>query len=86
MKDKTKDTYIEPNFEKILRDINLNTNECEVLYNLGGQEVVKKDGKYFLSSSINPNISKEISRESAQELWDIYNLNSKSKDNNVIEW
>lgn len=86
MKKHTNDMYFEPNLDKILRNININTNECEVLYSLGDQEVLKKDGKYFLSASKNPNISKEITRDSANELWEIYNLNCKlSKDNNITE-
>lgn len=86
MKKKVNDRYFDSNCDKILRDININTNECEVLYSLGKQEVLKRDGKYFLSSSRNPNISKEISRESANELWDVYNLNCKfNKNNNIKE-
>ena len=38
---------------------------------MGGQEVVKRDGRYFLEYPFDASFSKEITRETANELWDV---------------
>lgn len=43
-------------------------NDVEVMFTFGQQEIVKQDDKYFLGNVINPNITKEITRETAYEL------------------
>lgn len=85
MKNKTNDEFYETDYNKILKSLDDTFYNCEVLYNLGEQEVIKKEGKYFLSSTINPNIQKEISRKSALELGTISNSNNQSKNNYFYE-
>lgn len=83
---KTNDVYKNCNMEDILNSINIGCDSCEVLYNLGGQEVIKRDGKYYLESCFKPNISKEITRDAANELWNVYTLGrKKSNGDNIFE-
>ena len=49
------------------------SSDTEVMFTLGNQEVVKQNDKYFLNNAINPNISKEITRDTAYELMQISN-------------
>lgn len=82
---KTSGVYENSSMEEILNNINLGCSSCEVLYNLGGQEVVKRDGKYYLESYPSSSVSKEITREAANELWNVYTLGKKQDSNNIYE-
>lgn len=55
----------------LLNSIPNMSSDTEVMFTLGEQEVVKQQDKYFLGNAINPNISKEITRETAYELMKI---------------
>lgn len=50
----------------------------EVLYTFGDQEIVKDNGKFYLSNTINPYYNKEITREMATEIWQSCNMKSRS--------
>lgn len=50
----------------------------EVLYTFGEQEIVKDNGKFYLSNTMNPYYNKEITREMATEIWQSYNMKSRS--------
>lgn len=50
----------------------------EVLYTFGEQEIVKDNGKFYLSNTINPRYNKEITREMATEIWQSHNMKSRS--------
>ena len=71
--------------EDILKNLTVRETSCEVLYNMGGQEVVKRDGKYFLEYPFDASFSKEITRETANELWDVYILGEKTKQRKIYE-
>lgn len=85
MKNKTNEEIEELNWKNILDKVDVECNSCEVLYNMGDQEVIKKDGKYFLSSTFNSNIFKEITRDDALELESIYDLKNKCKSDNFFK-
>lgn len=50
----------------------------EVLYTFGNQEIVKEEGKFYLAHTIYPNNLKEISRETATEMWQTYNMKERA--------
>ena len=50
----------------------------EVLYTFGEQELVKDNGKFYLSSTLYPNCNKEITREMATEIWQSCNMKQRS--------
>lgn len=49
----------------------------EVLFTFGDQEILKENGKFYLSNTINPYYNKEITRESATELWQSHNMKQR---------
>lgn len=49
----------------------------EVLYTFGNEEIVKENGKYYLSHTMYPSQNKEISRETATEMWQSFNMKSR---------
>lgn len=59
---------------------NYQDKECftEVLYTFGEQEIIKDNGKFYLSNTINPYYNKEITREMATEIWQSCNMKSRS--------
>ncbi len=71
--------------EDILKNLTIRETSCEVLYNMGGQEVVKRDGRYFLEYPFDASFSKEITRETANELWDVYILGEQMKQRGIYE-
>lgn len=71
--------------EDMLKNLTIKGTSCEVLYNMGGQEVVKRDGRYFLEYPFDASLSKEITRETANELWDVYILGEKTKHKEIYE-
>ena len=50
----------------------------EVLYTFGTEEIVKDNGKFYLSSTIYPVKNKEITSAMATELWQSHNMKSRS--------
>lgn len=50
----------------------------EVLYTFGEQEIVKDNGKFYLSNTFYPNCNKEITREMATEIWQSCNMKERS--------
>lgn len=50
----------------------------EVLYTFGDQEIIKDNGKFYLSNTINPYYNKEITREMATEIWQSCNMKPRS--------
>ena len=50
----------------------------EVLDTFGDQEIIKDNGKFYLSNTINPYYNKEITREMATEIWQSCNMKPRS--------
>jgi len=61
------------------------SSDTEVMFTLGEQEIVKQNDKYFLGNAVNPNISKEISRDTAYELIQIKNQQKKKTNIKFFE-
>lgn len=59
---------------------NYKDKECftEVLYTFGDHEIIKDNGKFYLSNTINPYYNKEITREMATEIWQSCNMKPRS--------
>ena len=79
----TKEMYTD--MEEMLKGLTFRETSCEVLYNMGGQEVVKREGRYFLEHPFDASYSKEITREAANELWDVYILGEQMKQKEIYE-
>lgn len=77
-KEKVMDNYIPIDPLKYLKEFEYEDVSKEVLCTLGNEEIIKEDGKYYLANTINPRYSKEISRESATEIWQSYNNKKRS--------
>lgn len=77
-KEKVMDNYIPIDPLKYLKDFDKEDISKEVLCTLGNEEIVKENGKYYLANTINPRYSKEITRESATEIWQSYNNKKRS--------
>lgn len=67
----------------LLENIPNIASDTEVMFTLGEQEVVKHNDKYFLGNAVNPNITKEITRDTAYELMKI---NEQRKNKNIIKF
>lgn len=50
----------------------------EVIYTFGEQEIVKDNGKFYLSNTVYPMCNKEITREMATEIWQSCNMRERS--------
>ena len=50
----------------------------EVIFTFGNEEIVKENGKYYLENTRFPSINKEITMETATEMWQSYNMKSRS--------
>ena len=70
--------YIPEDPLKFLKAYDTGESFTEVLYTFGEQEIVKDNGKFYLSNTINPYYNKEITREMATEIWQSYNMKSRS--------
>lgn len=77
-KEKVMDNYIPLDPLKYLKDFDKEDISKEVLCTLGNEEIVKENGKYYLANTINPRCFKEITRESATEIWQSYNNKKRS--------
>ena len=49
----------------------------EVLFTFGEEEIVKDSGKYYLASTKFPEVNKEISMETATEMWQSFNMKTR---------
>ena len=70
--------YIPDDPLDFLKAYDMGESFTEVLYTFGEQEIIKDNGKYYLASTIYPNNNKEITREMATEIWQSYNMKSRS--------
>lgn len=77
-KDKSNEEYIPEDPLVFLKSFEGLQEDREVLCTLGDEEIIKDDGKYYLSNTLNPRYSKEITRESATEIWQSYNNKKRS--------
>ena len=48
------------------------------MFTMGEQEIVQDDGKFYLCHTMYPNVSKEISKAAATEMWQTYNMKERS--------
>ena len=77
-KDKVMDEYIPIDPLQFLSEYKEEESLREVMFNMGEQEIVQDDGKFYLCHTMYPNVSKEISKETATEMWQIYNNKERS--------
>lgn len=77
-KEKVMDNYIPLDPLKYLKEYEEEDISKEVLCTLGSEEIVKENGKYYLANTVKPWLSKEITRESATEVWQSYNNKKRS--------
>lgn len=61
-----------------LKNCEVQESFTEVLYTFGDQEIIKDNGKFYLSNTINPYYNKEITREMATEIWQSCNMKPRS--------
>ena len=77
-KDKVMDEYIPIDPLQFLSEYKEEESLREVMFTMGEQEIVQDDGKFYLCHTMYPNVSKEISKETATEMWQIYNNKDRS--------
>lgn len=77
-KEKMYEEYIPEDPLLVLKKYEETESFRQVLYTFGEQEIVKENGKYYLAHTIYPKMSKEISRETATEMWQSYNMKERS--------
>ena len=77
-KDKVMDEYIPIDPLEFLNNYKEEESLREVMFNMGEQEIVQDDGKFYLCHTMYPNVSKEISKDTATEMWQIYNNKERS--------
>ena len=77
-KDKVMDEYIPIDPLQFLSEYKEEESLKEVMFTMGEQEIVQDDGKFYLCHTMYPNVSKEISKETATEMWQIYNNKDSS--------
>lgn len=70
--------YIPEDPLQVLKSYQEHESFKEVLYTFGTEEIVKDNGRFYLSSTIYPSKTKEISREMATELWQSCNMKQRS--------
>ena len=71
------DEYIPKSPLEILKNFEEKEDAKEVLFTFGNEEIVKDNGKYYLSHTKYPSLNKEISMETATELWQSYNMKER---------
>ena len=77
MKVKNIEEYIPKSPLELLKDFKETESEKEVLFTFGNEEIVKANGKYYIENTRYPSVNKEITIESATELWQSYNMKSR---------
>ena len=77
-KDKLMDEYIPLDPLAVLNEFKEEESLKEVMFTMGEQEIVQDDGKFYLCHTVYPNVSKEISKETATEIWQTYNMKDRS--------
>ena len=50
----------------------------EVLFTFGNEEIIKENGKYYLANTKYPSVNKEISMQTATEMWQSFNMKTRS--------
>lgn len=76
-KDKVMDEYIPIDPIAFLQEMPEQEIGREVVYTFGEQEIIKDDGKFYLAHTIYPNVTKEISKQTATEMWQSYNMKDR---------
>ena len=77
-KDKVMDEYIPIDPLAFLSSMEEENIAREVIYTFGEQEIIKDDGRFYLAHTLYPNVTKEISKEVATEMWQSYNMKDRS--------
>ena len=77
-KDKLMDEYVPIDPLTFLSEFKEQESLREVMFTMGEQEIVQDDGKFYLCHTVYPNVSKEISKDTATEMWQIYNNKERS--------
>ncbi len=77
-KDKVMDEYIPIDPLQFLSEYKEEESLREVMFTMGEQEIVQDDGKFYLCHTMYPSVSKEISKDTATEMWQIYNNKERS--------
>ena len=54
-----------------------NNIEDDSLENESNEEIVQEDGKFYLCHTMYPSVSKEISKATAAEMWQTYNMKER---------
>ncbi len=76
-KDKVMDEYIPIDPLTFLNEFKPEESLREVMFNMGEQEIVQEDGKFYLCHTMYPSVSKEISKATAAEIWQTYNMKER---------
>jgi len=76
-KDKVMDEYIPIDPLAYLSEMGEQEHTREVIYTFGEQEIIKDDGKFYLAHTLYPNVTKEISKQTATEMWQSYNMKDR---------
>ena len=76
-KDKVMDEYVPVDPLMFLSEFQEQESLKEVVYTFGEQEIIKDDGKLYLCHTIYPNVSKEISKQAATEMWQSFNMKER---------
>lgn len=76
-KDKVMDEYIPLDPLAVLSEFKEEESLREVMFTMGEQEIVQDDGKFYLCHTMYPNVSKEISKATATEMWQTYNMKER---------
>ena len=76
-KDKVMDEYIPLDPLAVLSEFKEEESLREVMFTMGEQEIVQDDGKFYLCHTMYPNVSKEISKATATEMWQVYNMKER---------
>lgn len=69
--------YVPQDMLEVLKNYESNDEFKEVLYTFGEEEIVKENGKFYLSHTMFPNLKKEISCAEATEAWQSYNMKTR---------
>ena len=69
--------YIPKSPLEILKNFEEKEDFKEVLFTFGNEEIIKDNGKYYLANTKYPSVNKEISMETATEMWQSYNMKKR---------
>ena len=77
-KNRIDEEYIPKSPLDILKSFEEKEDCKEVLFTFGNEEIVKDNGKYYLANTKYPSVNKEISIQTATEMWQSYNMKERS--------